>query len=133
MSAVGGDGRAAGELEHIEHLRSELPQVAVGGVERAQLSVVARQAVGDGFGERGAQSVEVRRRSQDAYNEALQDQLDETVWNSGGCRSWYRDSRGRNFTLWPTHTFTFRRQTRRFDAEAYELRARATTAVPATV
>jgi cation diffusion facilitator CzcD-associated flavoprotein CzcO len=75
--------------------------------------------------EHGAQALEVRRRAQDAYNVALQAQLDETVWNTGGCRSWYRDENGRNFTLWPTHTFTFARQTRRFDAEAYELRTAA--------
>jgi cation diffusion facilitator CzcD-associated flavoprotein CzcO len=72
-----------------------------------------------------AQSVEVRHRAQEAYNAELQSQLDTTVWNAGGCRSWYRDAEGRNFTLWPTHTFTFRNQTRRFDAEAYELRASA--------
>jgi cation diffusion facilitator CzcD-associated flavoprotein CzcO len=75
-----------------------------------------------------AQCVEVRRRSQDEYNASLQAQLDDTVWNTGGCRSWYRDADGRNFTLWPTHTFTFRSQTRRFDAEAYELRAAAPAA-----
>ena len=28
---------------------------------------------------------------------------------------------GHNFTLWPTHTFTFRNQTARFDEESYEL------------
>jgi cation diffusion facilitator CzcD-associated flavoprotein CzcO len=82
-----------------------------------------------------AQALEVRRRAQDAYNVDLQAQLDDTVWNTGGCSSWYRDDAGRNFALWPTHTYTFRSQTRRFDAEAYELRAatraRAPQAVPA--
>ena len=73
----------------------------------------------------GVQALEVRREAQDAYNEALQDQLDDTVWNTGGCRSWYRDAEGRNFTLWPTHTFTFRAQTARFDASSYALRAPA--------
>ena len=71
----------------------------------------------------GAQALEVRRAAQAAYNAELQAQLDETVWNTGGCRSWYRDENGRNFTLWPTHTFTFRKQTSRFDGEAYELRS----------
>ena len=74
-----------------------------------------------------ATALEVRRSAQDAYNAGLQQQLDTTVWNQGGCRAWYRDANGKNFTLWPTHTFTFRRQTRRFDAEAYELRVPATT------
>jgi cation diffusion facilitator CzcD-associated flavoprotein CzcO len=71
----------------------------------------------------GARAVEVRRAAQDAYNAQIHAQLDTTVWNQGGCRAWYRDENGKNFTLWPTHTFTFRKQTERFDGEAYELRA----------
>ena len=76
----------------------------------------------------GARSLEVRRAAQDAYNAELQAQLDSTVWNRGGCRAWYRDENGKNFTLWPTHTFTFRNQLSRFDAEAYELRSRGEAA-----
>ena len=75
----------------------------------------------------GARALEVRRAAQDAYNVELQTQLDTTVWNQGGCRAWYRDVNGKNFTLWPTHTFTFRRQTARFDGDAYELRSAAAT------
>jgi hypothetical protein len=37
-------------------------------------------------------------------------------------RAWYRDANGKNFTLWPTHTFTFKKQLSRFDAESYTLR-----------
>jgi cation diffusion facilitator CzcD-associated flavoprotein CzcO len=79
----------------------------------------------------GAQSLEVRRGVQDAYNARLQQQLDDTVWNNGGCRSWYRDAAGRNFALWPGHTYTFRSATRRFDADGYVLRTRAVEAVAA--
>ena len=78
----------------------------------------------------GARAVEVRRGAQDTYNRALQEQLDTTVWNQGGCRAWYRDANGKNFTLWPTHTFTFRKQTSRFDAESYELRVPAGPPAP---
>ena len=60
----------------------------------------------------------------------LQVALTDTVWNAGGCRSWYRDAQGRNLTLWPTHTMTFLRQMRRFDADAYELRTARRAAVP---
>jgi len=81
----------------------------------------------------GVQALDVRRSAQDRYNAELQEQLDDTVWNQGGCRSWYRDANGRNFTLWPTHTFTFRKQMLRFDREAYELRARSPRRVPAGV
>ena len=72
----------------------------------------------------GVRALEVRQSAQDAYNEGVQKRLQTTVWNSGGCRSWYRDASDRNFALWPTHTFIFRKQMATFDAQAYELRAR---------
>ena len=81
--------------------------------------------------EAGADALEVRRTAQDAYAARMQDDLRDTVWNTGGCRSWYRDERGYNFTLWPGHTYTFLRLMRRFDAESYELRAARRVPVPA--
>jgi hypothetical protein len=69
----------------------------------------------------GAAEVEVRRDAYDAYNAHLQSRLDGTVWNTGGCSSWYLDANGRNATIWPDFTFRFWQQTRRFDAPAYEL------------
>jgi cation diffusion facilitator CzcD-associated flavoprotein CzcO len=57
---------------------------------------------------RGAAVLDVRPEVQRAYNEDLQRRLDGTVWNSGGCRSWYLDASGRNTTLWPSFTFAFR-------------------------
>jgi cation diffusion facilitator CzcD-associated flavoprotein CzcO len=81
--------------------------------------------------EDGARALEVRRSAQEAYNARLQEGLTDTVWNAGGCRSWYRDEQGRNFTLWPTRTSAFMRLMRRFDAESYELRSPRRAAVPA--
>ena len=69
----------------------------------------------------GASSIEVQEAAQEAYNIGLQAQLSTTVWAQGGCTAWYSNASGHNFTLWPTHTFTFRRRTSRFDAESYEL------------
>jgi cation diffusion facilitator CzcD-associated flavoprotein CzcO len=71
----------------------------------------------------GANRVEVRRPAQEAYNADLQSRMDRTVWNSGGCQSWYIDANGKNTTIWPDFTWRFRRQTRQFDAAAYELSA----------
>ena len=73
----------------------------------------------------GARALEVRPQAQEAFNAELHAQLDTTVWNRGGCRAWYRDANGKNFTLWPTHTFTFKKQLARFDAESYALRTPA--------
>ena len=67
----------------------------------------------------GASTLEVRPDTQDAYNDALQERLAGTVWNTGGCASWYLDKQGHNTTLWPTFTFVFRQRTRRFDPADY--------------
>jgi cation diffusion facilitator CzcD-associated flavoprotein CzcO len=64
--------------------------------------------------------VDVRPEVSSKYNEALQRRLQHTVWNSGGCSSWYLTSTGKNTTAWPGFTFEFRLKTRRFDAEHYE-------------
>jgi cation diffusion facilitator CzcD-associated flavoprotein CzcO len=68
----------------------------------------------------GASVVEVRREAVSAYNGAIDEQLDGTVWNTG-CASWYLDDTGRNATLWPDWTWRFRQRTAHFDAASYEL------------
>jgi cation diffusion facilitator CzcD-associated flavoprotein CzcO len=71
---------------------------------------------------RGLRSVEVRDEVQRRYNERLQQRLAKTVWNTGGCSSWYLSRSGKNTTLWPGFTFEFRAKTRRFDDDAYVTR-----------
>ncbi|MEU8898514.1 NAD(P)/FAD-dependent oxidoreductase [Nocardia sp. NPDC048505] len=68
----------------------------------------------------GLRTVEVRRDAQDEYNRGLQQKLAKSVWNTGGCASWYLDKHGNNTTLWPDFTFEFRRLTKKFDVSAYE-------------
>ena len=81
----------------------------------------------------GYASIEPRQDVQDAYNAKLQKSLARTVWNRGGCKSWYLDSEGRNTTLWPTFTFTFMRELAAFDLSEYvvEKRLPDREAVPA--
>lgn len=67
----------------------------------------------------GASALAVRSRVQDAYNERLQRKMKRTVWASG-CTSWYLDPSGKNTTLWPGFTFTYRFLTRRLRPEHYE-------------
>jgi cation diffusion facilitator CzcD-associated flavoprotein CzcO len=64
-------------------------------------------------------TLEVREDVQRTYNERVQGGLRGTVWNAGGCASWYLDRSGRNTTLWPSFTWRFRERTRRFDPAAY--------------
>jgi cation diffusion facilitator CzcD-associated flavoprotein CzcO len=71
---------------------------------------------------RGAGTAEVRAEAVRAYNEALDERMEDTVWSTG-CSSWYLDDTGRNATLWPDWTFAFRRRAARFDPAEYELGA----------
>ena len=68
-------------------------------------------------------AVEPRRDVQDAWNTDLQRRMKRTVWNTGGCSSWYLDEHGRNTTLWPRTTYTFRSQLSRFDVASYDVTA----------
>jgi cation diffusion facilitator CzcD-associated flavoprotein CzcO len=70
--------------------------------------------------ERGLAAVEVRPEVQAASTARVHEKLATTVWASG-CDSWYLDDRGRNPTIWPTFSFAFRSQTRRFRPEEYVL------------
>lgn len=54
-------------------------------------------------------------------NREMQRKARPSVWNSGGCASWYLDAEGRNGSIWPDHTFRFVRRTRRFDPTSYEV------------
>lgn len=55
------------------------------------------------------------------WNRQVQARMERTVWNSGGCTSWYLDAQGRNTTVWPGTTGEFRRETRSVDLAEYEV------------
>lgn len=63
----------------------------------------------------GLATIEVRRDVQAAYNAQLQDALAGTVYNAGGCQSYYLDVNGRNSFSWPWSTDRLRKQVGRFD------------------
>ncbi|WP_082993233.1 NAD(P)/FAD-dependent oxidoreductase [Mycobacterium sp. 1245111.1] len=64
-------------------------------------------------------SIDVENHAQQAYTSWVNDALAGTVWNSGGCSSWYLDASGRNSVMWPTFTFRFRSRTSTFDRHHY--------------
>ncbi|MDX1496428.1 MAG: NAD(P)/FAD-dependent oxidoreductase [Salinisphaeraceae bacterium] len=72
--------------------------------------------------QRRLQSIEVRESVQNGYNAMLQSKQDDTVWATGGCKSWYLDETGKNVTLWPGFTWQFRRLTNQFRALDYQIK-----------
>jgi len=70
----------------------------------------------------GWTSIDVRPEVQEAYNREVQDALPGTVYNSGGCSSYYLDVNGRNSFIWPWSTGRMRRRIRGFDPGEYDVR-----------
>jgi cation diffusion facilitator CzcD-associated flavoprotein CzcO len=69
----------------------------------------------------GRVALDARRSAVDSWNRRVQERMKRTVWNTGGCTSWYLDASGRNTTIWPGTTTEFRRATRRVDLAEYEV------------
>ncbi|MFF0203610.1 flavin-containing monooxygenase [Streptomyces sp. NPDC005017] len=67
----------------------------------------------------GRAALDARPSAVGAWNRRVQDRMRRTVWNTGGCTSWYLDASGRNTTIWPGTTTEFRRATRRVDLTEY--------------
>ncbi|MES5821923.1 NAD(P)/FAD-dependent oxidoreductase [Streptomyces sp. RG80] len=69
----------------------------------------------------GRVALDARPSAVAAWNRRVQERMTRTVWNTGGCTSWYLDASGRNTTIWPGTTTEFRRATRRVDLAEYEV------------
>lgn len=78
---------------------------------------------------RGATRVEVRREAHERFNRDVDARMRGTVWDTGGCTSFYLDAHGRNATLWPDWTWRFRRLARRSVAAAYQMTGNRTIKV----
>ena len=66
--------------------------------------------------------MDVKPDVQAAYNERVQAALAGTVWNAGGCKSYYLDRNGTNSTIYPWTTIDLRRRTSRFRLDEYRVR-----------
>ena len=64
--------------------------------------------------------IEVREAVQRRYNEKVQKALQGTVWNTGGCSSYYIDRNGKNSIGFPWSSGTMQRLLQRFDLESYD-------------
>jgi cation diffusion facilitator CzcD-associated flavoprotein CzcO len=70
---------------------------------------------------RGHRVMEVRRASQENFVSQMRGLLPKTVWESGGCRSWYQDAAtGESPVLWPGSVVSYRRRTSSVLQEDYD-------------
>ena len=67
----------------------------------------------------GVRAIEPRAEAQARFVAWIDASHATTVWNAGGCNSWYLDRTGRNSTVWPFGVDRFRRTVERVVAADY--------------
>ncbi len=50
---------------------------------------------------RGLKAIMPDAAKQDEFTREMRERHTDSVWQTGGCTSWYQDAQGRNTTLWP--------------------------------
>lgn len=63
---------------------------------------------------KGKRSIEVTTQAEARYTERIHHEMAKTVWQQGGCSSWYKSKSGKVIAMFPGFTFTYRRWTRTF-------------------
>jgi len=58
--------------------------------------------------------VEVTPAAEDRYTRTIHKEMARTVWQTGGCNSWYKSKSGKVIAMFPGFSFTFRRWASRF-------------------
>ncbi|MGC2698467.1 MAG: NAD(P)/FAD-dependent oxidoreductase [Candidatus Angelobacter sp.] len=71
---------------------------------------------------RGSKVMEVKPDTQKTFVEELRSRLAGTVWQAGGCRSWYQDARtGESPVIWPGSVVSYMRRTKTVAEQDYVL------------
>ncbi|CAM4784190.1 unnamed protein product [Rotaria magnacalcarata] len=65
------------------------------------------------------QMVDVKHNVHEKFNQTIQSKLKTTVWQSGGCHSWYQDAKGNNTAIWPGFTWDYIVYMKYFDIDSY--------------
>jgi cation diffusion facilitator CzcD-associated flavoprotein CzcO len=71
--------------------------------------------------QRGLRIIDLRADSQLRFDQWLQSRLQGSIWQAGGCRSWYQDDAGRNVALWPGFIANYRQGIRRMALSDYNV------------
>jgi len=69
---------------------------------------------------RGQTVMELRASSQQRFLDEVRRRMPLTVWEAGGCKSWYQVGTGESPVLWPGSVVEYYRRTRAASAADYE-------------
>lgn len=64
--------------------------------------------------QQGAKAIEVKPQAEAAYTDMIHREMKQTVWQSGGCTSWYKSKSGHVIAMFPGFSFTFRQLAKAF-------------------
>ena len=81
-------------------------------VIEAQMEYI-RRAIAAVQAKRG-RTIEVKPQAEDAYTTMIHKEMKQTVWQSGGCTSWYKSKSGHVIAMFPGFSFTFRQMAKAF-------------------
>ncbi|KHO26130.1 monooxygenase [Mycolicibacterium setense] len=74
-------------------------------------------------------TIEVKSQAQEQFVAEAERRSANTIWLQGGCSGYYTTADGkRNAGLWPDWSFNYRRRTRSFDADDFQLDSRPSAA-----
>lgn len=62
----------------------------------------------------GAKAIEVKAEAEADYTAMIHREMKQTVWQAGGCRSWYQSKSGHVIAMFPGFSFTFRQLAKAF-------------------
>jgi len=71
-----------------------------------------------------ARSLEVLPEAEERYTAMVHREMKRTVWETGGCNSWYKSKSGRVIAMFPGFSFTFRRLAQDFRPEHHRFVSR---------
>lgn len=70
--------------------------------------------------EKGITRLSIKPKVVEEHNRKVQQQVQSTVFNSGGCKSYYLDENGRNFAAWPWSLKALKQQLASLDLKHYD-------------
>ncbi|MGB2426199.1 MAG: flavin-containing monooxygenase [Alteromonas sp.] len=64
--------------------------------------------------QRNVAYVEVKTQAEEDYTQRIHNEMQHTVWQSGGCNSWYKSKSGKVTAMFPGFSFSYRRLCNKF-------------------
>ena len=61
-----------------------------------------------------AKTIEVKKQPEEEYTQMIHSEMEQTVWKSGGCNSWYQSKSGHVIAMFPGFSFTYLRLAKNF-------------------